>query len=324
MFIKNTTMKSILSITLIASLLLFVNAEDDGAKCIKATRKSTLFPYGDERARSDFCVRMSDIISGFSDSGSLQDLCKVDDDKITQAVNATQNIVFYVVDGVVTANDTSAVDHAYSLFNASLNCDQARDMSITETKKAVETQLQNNNLVVKSSLLQESGAALLKFSKAVKEEGFVAGRVASELDKLKQEQSSAQSTINDANSALTSYFETLLDTVTNQMTILTERRTGTGKITSTDVSKVLASIRNEIEQVDGTLSSTENFAQAIKDSLQGDLDLSRQFELVKDRARREVSAERSQLMTDLEALMTNAWDNFEALTTDDATFDPNA
>merc|ERR1719421_358114 len=305
-------MKSILSITLIASLLLFVNAADDGAKCIKATRNS-IFPYGDERARSDFCVRMGDIVSGFSDAGSMKDLCNIKEDLIAQAVNATQNIVFSTDEnGVVTANDTSAVQNAYDLFHDAIDCTEA-DIS----KKAAED-------AVKSSLLDNAASALLNFSKATREKGFVSGRVASELDKLKQEQSSAQSTINDANSGLTSYFETLLDTVTNQMTILTERRTGTGKITASDIRSALNSIKNEVKQVDSTLSSTENFAESIKKSLQSDLNLSRQFELVKEKARELVSEERSELMSKLEALMTDAWNNFEALSDGDATFDPNA
>lgn len=316
-------MKSILSITLIASLLLFVNATDDGAKCIKATRNS-IFPYGDERARSDFCVRMGDIVSGFSDAGSMKDLCKIKEDLIAQAVNATQNIVFSTDEnGVVTANDTSAVQNAYDLFHDAIDCYKA-EISKTAAEKAVKSQLQNNNLVVKTSLLDNAASALLNFSKATREKGFVAGRVASELDKLKQEQSSAQSTINDANSGLTSYFENLLDTVTNQMTILTERRTGTGKITASDIQSALNTIKNEVKQVDSTLSSTENFAESIKKSLQSDLNLSRQFELVKERARELVSEERSELMSKLEALMTDAWNNFEALSDGDATFDPNA
>lgn len=322
MLLKNTTMKTILTVTLIASLLLFTNAADDGARCIKATRES-VFPYGDERARSDFCVRMTDIISGFSDAGSMQSLCDVDEDKIAAAVNATQNIAFTTTDGVVAADDASAVQNAYDLFHDAINCAKA-DVSKTDAEDAVKSQLKNNNLVVKTSLLDDAASALLEFSKATKEKGFVSGRVATELDKLKQEQASAQSTVNDANSGLTSYFETLLDTVTNQMTILTERRTGTGKITSSDITSALDSIKNEVKQVDGTLSSTENFAESIKKSLESDLELSRQFELVKDKARSEVSTERTALMTNLEALMTNAWNNFEALSETDATFDPNA
>merc|ERR1719421_1132697 len=164
-------MKSILSITLIASLLLFVNAADDGAKCIKATRNS-IFPYGDERARSDFCVRMGDIVSGFSDAGSMKDLCNIKEDLIAQAVNATQNIVFSTDEnGVVTANDTSAVQNAYDLFHDAIDCTEA-DISKKSCRRCCKISIAKQQSCCKNIFVGQRCICIVEFFKSHKRKRF--------------------------------------------------------------------------------------------------------------------------------------------------------
>ena len=319
------TMKTILTTTLFAALLLFTNANnDDGAQCIKATRAG-VFPYGDERARADFCVRMVDILTGFANAGNLDKFCKVDETKIDTAVNATQNIA--VSQDETTgeySGDATEILNAYTLFNEAIECDNA-DATFEEIKAAVEKQLKDNNLVVKTTLLSDTAAKAKDFAHDNFEELFIAGRVASALEDLKREQSGAESSINAANSGITDFFNSLLHTVKSQMATVTERRTGTGKVTATDIQSALAAVQQKVSEVDSQLANGENFAKAVKSSIESNLELTRQFELVKNESKEKVSAARGAYISELDGIMTDAWDNFQRLSdASDATFDPNA
>lgn len=318
-------MKYLLSITLLATLLLFTSASDDGAKCVKATR-SSLFPYGDERARADFCVRLTDILSGFASTNKFVELIQVqqDDAKLNDAVNATQSLTITANPDGSYSGVTAELDNAYAKWKEVFNFDKV-DVSTDDVGAAVRQQLLYNNLVVKNTLVDDAKTEAKKFAEANFEELYIAGRVASKLEELKREQTGAENSVNSANSGLKDFFDALLHTVTSQMAIITERRTGTGKVTSTDIEQALESIQEKVSTVNDKLKNSGEFANQVLSSIEGNLELSRQFELLKKHATDKVSEERGIYIGKLENLMVNAWENFERLSdTSDATFDPNA
>merc|ERR1711871_283559 len=200
-----------LSITLLATLLLFTSASDDGAKCVKATRNS-LFPYGDERARADFCVRLTDILSGFASTNKFVELIQAqqDDAKLNDAVNATQSLTITANADGSYSGVTAELDNAYAKWKEVFNFDKV-DVSTDDVGAAVKQQLLYNTLV------DEAKTEAKKFAEANFEELYIAGRVASKLEELKREQTGAENSVNSANSGLKDFFDALLHTVTSQM-----------------------------------------------------------------------------------------------------------
>ena len=112
----------ILTVVLLSSFVFLSHATDKNVNCIQATRESR-FPYGDEVARADFCVRLSDILTGFVKADAFSNVCalKNDDDtskELKNALNATQllDIEQDPASGEWQVKTTSAVtlDDAYA------------------------------------------------------------------------------------------------------------------------------------------------------------------------------------------------------------------
>lgn len=323
----------ILTVVLLSSFVFLSHAQDKNVNCIKATRESR-FPYGDEVARADFCVRLSDILTGFVNAEKFADVCTVKNDGaaaalLNAALNETQllDIEQDTATGEWKVKSTSPVtlDSVYATWQSALNCDVSAQ--ITGVADVMKTQFEESNLVVKKDLIDNpttgAGKKAEDFAKGAFEATIIGHRIISELEKLKQKESSAQSSANAVNTGVAGLFDGFMSTLKESIGKMTADETGTGKITPEDIEAEFLKIEAGEKSVNQQLKTAETFSESLKESLSSEVKLTRQFELVKNHANGKVADERNEFFGSVQALMKDAWNNFEHLQ-EGTTFDTNA
>ena len=324
----------ILTVVLLSSFVFLSHATDKNVNCIQATRESR-FPYGDEVARADFCVRLSDILTGFVKADAFSNVCalKNDDDtskELKNALNATQllDIEQDPASGEWQVKTTSAVtlDDAYAKWETALNCGAVGEQ-VKNVSSIMKEQFRDSNLVVRTSLIDNpstgAGAKAEIFAKGAFEATIIGHRIISELEKLKQKESSAQSSANAVNTGIAGLFDAFMSTLKDSVGELTAYETGTGKLTPEVVDSVFKKIEAGEKSVSNQLKTAQTFSESLKESLSSEVKLTRQFELVKNHANGKVADERNEFFGSVQALMKDAWNNFEHLQ-EGTTFDTNA
>ena len=336
--------KKVLIVAIVSTCLMMSSTAEKNVNCIRATRDS-IFPYGDEVARTSFCVRMSDILAGFINPSEFSGLCSYTDEagaggKIDAAIDATRNIsITQNSDGTYKASDeddqgvSASIADAYNKWDAAIDCTNTDgssklDQNANQIEEAMIKQFKSNNLVVKTQLVTDSKMAAKKFAEATFEQQIIASRIVKELNKLKQLESTAQETANAANTAIADMFDGVIAALQEQIAKITSDQTGTGRVTPKDIEDAFNTIDEKVSSAENQLSSSETFAAQMKARLTSDLNLSRQFELVKNHAISKTKDDREEFFGDVKGLMKDAWVNFERLATSDTdatptTFDPS-
>lgn len=329
--------KKVLIVAIVSTCLMMSSTAEKNVNCIRATRDS-IFPYGDEVARTSFCVRMSDILTGFLNPDKFSGGCQFRDEEgglIDQAVNATRGIeitqnsdgTYRATDDVNNDGNSDTVKTAYEKWDAAIDCNEKLSASFEDIENAMISQFKSNNLVVKTILLKNSTTAASEFAQATFEQQVIASRIIKELNKLKQLESTAQETANAANTAIADMFDGVVSALQEQIAKITSDQTGTGAVSVDDVQDAFDIIDEKVKSAENQLSSSETFAAQMKARLSSDLNLSRQFALVKNHAISTTKSDRQKFFEDVKDVMKDAWVNFERLAgkLDDkpTTFDPS-
>lgn len=315
-YLKYNMIKNIALVTLLIGSLYNVHANKFAANCIGATRKSQ-FPSGDERARSDFCTRMNDMLGGITDVEALEGLCTIDEN------SADYKAAIAAAEAAGDGTNATLNEATLAAYATAITCNATAEQQET-IMTVFKNQLRENNLVVKSTEVSDLKTEATAFVQVLAESSFIQKHVQEKISDLKQEESQALEALNDVDASVRKYIDMLVKDLKDEIAVIGNNINKNGELTARQIQNALNNAHSKVQNVKDSLKDGADLAKVVKQALKAFLNKVEVFRAVSVLADGDVDRVRAEFVTKAETLIIDAWNNFEKLSDSDATLDPSA